>query len=72
MKVEIKVLKSGSCGCANCGRHQDGWRLHPYTVWHKADNEKRGHNDPVCSMECAIDYAEALIDYAEALKEVQA
>lgn len=53
-----KILnkKTGNCGCINCGRIQEGTRMHPYTVWHKEENEKRGHNEPVCSRECAAEY----------------
>ena len=60
MDIKIKTLKSGNCGCMNCGIRQDGWKAHPYTVWYKSENEKRGHNDPVCSLECARVYAEKL------------
>lgn len=54
MKIEIKKNCYGYNGaCAVCGNVQDGWKPHPLVVWHKADNEKRGHNSPVCSRECA-------------------
>lgn len=56
--VKIMVKKSGNCGCYNCGKIQEGGKLHPYTVWHRRIDENRGHNDPVCSMECAKEYAE--------------
>ena len=60
MKVEIrKNNKLGANGgCRICGGVQDGWRAQPYIVYHKADNEKRGHNDPACSLECAKVLAE--------------
>ena len=60
MKIEIRKQTSGNCECFNCGMLQDGHKMHPFTVWHKADNEKRGHNDPVCSMECAKEWAAKL------------
>ena len=53
MIIKIEHKKSGNCQCANCGRYQDGMRMHPFTVWHKAETEKRGQNEPVCSPECA-------------------
>ena len=55
--VKIINKKSGNCGCYNCGRLQDGWKMHPWTVYHKADGESRGHNDPVCCLECAKEYS---------------
>ena len=58
--VKIKVKKSGNCPCYNCGKVQEGLKFHPFTVWHKRDDEKRGHNDPVCSMECAEALAKRL------------
>lgn len=51
--VLIKHTRSGNCPCMNCGKLQEGLKLHPYTVWHKNPNENRGHNDPVCSLKCA-------------------
>lgn len=56
--VNIIKKKTGNCPCCYCGKLQDGIKLHPYTVWHKEENEARGHNDPVCSIECAKAYAE--------------
>lgn len=58
----IKILKksTGNCNCQNCGKLQDGLKLQPFTVWHKAENEKRGHNYPVCSQECANELAKRL------------
>ena len=58
--VEIRKTKSGNCGCFCCGKHQDGHKMHPYSVYHRADNEKRGHNDPVCSFECAKIWADIM------------
>ena len=58
--IQILKKKTGNCGCFNCGRVQDGMKMHPYTVWHKTDDEKRGHNDPVCSIECAKAYADKI------------
>lgn len=55
--VKIMVKKTGNCACYNCGKVQDGYKLQPYTVWHRRIDENRGHNDPVCSMECAREYA---------------
>lgn len=54
----IKILKkkTGNCGCMNCGKVQEGLKFHPYTVYHRAENEKRGHNEPVCSIECAEEW----------------
>ncbi len=56
MLVKIQNKKSGNCPCINCGKVQEGLKLHPYTVWHKSDNEKRGHQEPACSLECAKKY----------------
>ena len=53
MLMAIKHTKSGNCKCFNCGKVQEGHKLHPYTVWYKLDNERRGHQLPVCSLECA-------------------
>ena len=54
--AKIQVKRTGNCGCAYCGKVQDGFKLHPFTVWHKRDDEKRGHNEPVCSIDCAKAY----------------
>ena len=51
--VKILTKKTGNCHCRYCDKLQEGFKLHPYTVWHKIDGEKRGHNEPVCSRECA-------------------
>lgn len=51
--VKIMAKKTGNCPCRNCGKVQDGLKLHPFTVWYKNETEKRGHNAPVCSTECA-------------------
>ena len=59
MKVEIRKTVTGNCNCRNCGKDNQR-KLQPYTVWHKADNENRGHNEPVCSLECARALAEVL------------
>lgn len=56
--VQIQHKKSGNCSCATCGKTQDGGKMHGWTVWHKADDEKRGHQEPVCSLECATKLAE--------------
>jgi hypothetical protein len=55
--VKIMAKKTGNCPCMNCGKEQDGRKLHPFTVWHKEEGEKRGHNCPVCSIECANEYS---------------
>ena len=60
MKIEIRKRVTGNCDCRNCGTVQNGRAVQPYTVWHKADNENRGHNEPVCSIECARALAEML------------
>lgn len=53
-KIYRKLHKStGNCGCFNCGKRQEGFKLHPYTVWYKFNDETRGHNCPMCSEECA-------------------
>ena len=59
--IKIETKKSGNCPCSNCGKVQDGLRLHPYTVWYKEQDEKRGHNLPVCSMDCAKKLAERMM-----------
>ena len=60
MVIQIRNKATGNCKCKNCGKLQEGWKNHPFTVWHKADDEKRGHNEPVCSIECAEELAEKL------------
>lgn len=60
MMIQIKTIKTGNCGCFNCGKVQEGMKMHPFTVYQKLDDEKRGHNNPVCSMECAKAYVEKL------------
>lgn len=55
--VQIIKKKSGNCGCMNCNKVQDGYKYHPYSVYHKAENEKRGHYEPVCSIECGKELA---------------
>lgn len=56
MVAEIRKTKSGNCGCFFCGKTQEGLKMHPYTVWHREADQKRGQNDPVCSIECAKSY----------------
>lgn len=57
MKIfKIKATTSGNCSCVFCGKVQDGLKMQPFTVWWKEENEKRGHNEPVCSKECANKY----------------
>lgn len=46
--------------CRMCGKEQEGRKPQPLVVWHIGDGEKRGHNVPVCSMECAEKLAEKL------------
>ena len=60
MIIKIERKKSGNCGCANCGASQEGLKLHPYTVWWKSEGESRGHNDPVCCLDCAMEYAKEI------------
>lgn len=57
MMVKILKKKTGNCGCAYCNERQPGWKSQPYTVWHKFEHETHGHNEPVCSIECATLYA---------------
>lgn len=61
MKIQITNKKSGNCPCMNCGKVQEGLKLQPVTLWHKADNEKRGHQEPCCSIECAKQLAERMV-----------
>lgn len=42
-----------NAGCHNCGKTQDRLKAQPLIIWYKEDNEKRGHNLPICSQECA-------------------
>lgn len=51
-EYKIKKKESGNCPCIWCGKYNDG-KMQPYTVWWKLDNEKRGHQEPACSEECA-------------------
>ena len=55
-QFKIKNTSSGNCACRNCGKVQDGLKLQPFTVWWKEENEKRGHNEPMCSVECCKNY----------------
>jgi len=59
MTVEIRKNKLGYNGfCTRCGKDQPGHMPQPFIVWYKGDTEKRGHNDPACSKECAEKLAE--------------
>lgn len=53
--VKIKKSRTGNCDCVNCGKGNGNYQ--PYTVWHKSEDEKCGHNEPVCSIECAKELA---------------
>jgi len=54
MRVEIKKNCYGYNGyCRMCGEEQEGRKPQPLVVWYIGDGEKRGHNKPVCSRECA-------------------
>ena len=54
MKIEIRKNRQRyNAGCLICGRVQDNRAAQPFIVYHKGDNEGRGHQDQVCSMECA-------------------
>ncbi len=55
-QFKIKNTKSGNCACRYCGKYQEGDKLQPFTVWWKEENEKRGHQEPMCSIECCNDY----------------
>jgi len=55
-QFKIKNTTSGNCACRNCGKFQNGNKQQPFTVWWKEDNEKRGHNEPMCSVECCESY----------------
>ena len=54
----IKTTKSGNCGCVNCGKLQEGLKMQPLTLYWKEENEKRGHQEPMCSKECCNEYKE--------------
>ena len=60
MKIEIRKTKTGNCDCTMCGKRQEGLKMQPFTVWYKGDSEKRGCNNPVCSLECAEKFVEYL------------
>lgn len=55
MKVEIRKNSrlGANGGCWICNKIQEGGKAQPYIVYHKSDNESRGHQEQVCSMECA-------------------
>lgn len=57
MMIKIKHTRTGNCNCLNCKKIQEGRKYHPYTVWVKKDAELRGHNFPVCSLDCAKELA---------------
>ena len=69
MTIKIIKKKTGNCGCAFCGATQAGLALHPYTVWIKEDEKKRGENFPVCSEYCANGFIESLKRKNLALQE---
>lgn len=51
----VRILKNNkgyNCPCWNCGKEQEGRKKQPYLVYYKNKDEKRGHNLPVCSVEC--------------------
>ena len=52
----IMKKRTGNCPCFYCGKVQPGWKMHPVTVWYKDLNEKHGHNIPVCSEECGMEW----------------
>lgn len=57
----IKKNRYGYNGyCRVCGKEQEGCKPQPFVVWHIAEGEKRGHNVPVCSRECAEKLAERM------------
>lgn len=51
--VKITNRRAGNCPCVNCGRTQEGLKMHPYSVYHKDADKKRGSYEPVCCIECA-------------------
>ena len=55
---KIKKTRTGNCACMNCGKYTGEYQ--PYTLWYKADGEKRGENNPVCSKECAEELAKKI------------
>lgn len=55
-QFKIKNTKSGNCACRYCGKYQECDKLQPFTVWWREENEKRGHQEPMCSIECCKDY----------------
>ena len=56
VETKIKLTSSGNCNCFYCSKLQDGIKPQPVTLWYKVDNEKRGHQLPMCSIECAEHY----------------
>lgn len=55
-QFKIKTTTSGNCPCKNCGFVQIGRKPQPLTLWWKEDTEKRGHQEPMCSIECCEEY----------------
>lgn len=55
-QFKIKNTSSGNCACRNCGKFQEGNKLQPFTLWWKEETEKRGHQEPMCSIECCENY----------------
>lgn len=53
MTAKITNKKTGNCPCMNCGKVQEGIKMHPFSVYHKEEDKKRGSYEPVCSVECA-------------------
>lgn len=60
--TRIMKKKTGNCDCWKCGKSA-GDDYQPYTLWYKADDEKRGHNYPVCSTHCAYQLAKEIEGY---------
>ena len=54
MEVRLKRNTLGyNAGCDVCGKIQEGYKPQPLIIWYRKDNEKRGHNIPICCQECA-------------------
>lgn len=70
MLIKIKNNNLGYNGaCRNCGKYQKGGdEKQPLIVYYKDDNEKRGHNLPMCSLECAQAYIAELNGFKTTLK----
>lgn len=55
----VKIIKNSlgmNARCFNCGYEQPGLKSQPINLYYKIEGERRGHNTPMCCVECANEY----------------